>query len=369
MKNNIAAVRSHPFHISRLPKAVCLFVTLCITSFGNSPAQVTITYAQMKDLFGHPGGRLEVHGDSGASVLNIGGTGGSQVYDFTGLLYSSADLVTLWSVADIPRLRGHFPDSSVTFGESPESIRDNPVFLFVPDTMFEIGSAWISGSVDSQWYLHYLPPIPDFGGFPLVYGAAWSYTTINAETTYVNGVPTQIHGGTWGATLSADGFGTLHIPGFDLQCLRIRFVENGTGTRRKNFWFITREGAMFTVETTTAYPDTGHVYANRYLYLLGSGLVSVKEESARPTGFILHQNYPNPFNPSTTISYDLPKSEHVLLRIYDLLGRQVKTLVDGRENAGIHDIKWNANGMSSGVYFCRLQAGQYIETRKIMFSR
>lgn len=88
--------------------------------------------------------------------------------------------------------------------------------------------------------------------------------------------------------------------------------------------------------------------------------------------FLLCPNYPNPFNPSTTISYILPRSSKVALRIYDLTGQKVRTLVDDNQDAGIHVLKWNAlddNGhrVSSGVYLCQLIAGHIVLNKKLTF--
>ena len=89
--------------------------------------------------------------------------------------------------------------------------------------------------------------------------------------------------------------------------------------------------------------------------------------------FKLHQNYPNPFNPSTTITYDLPAKARVELRIYNLLGQEVKTLVRSQEkNQGQHSILWDGRDrfgktVASGVYIYRLQAGKHVQTRKFMF--
>jgi hypothetical protein len=75
-----------------------------------------------------------------------------------------------------------------------------------------------------------------------------------------------------------------------------------------------------------------------------------------PKVFTLMQNYPNPFNPSTTISYDLPKTSVVKLYIYDVLGRVVANLVDEVQAANRYRVEWNPSRLSSGVYFCRIQA-------------
>ncbi len=85
-----------------------------------------------------------------------------------------------------------------------------------------------------------------------------------------------------------------------------------------------------------------------------------------PISFSLDQNYPNPFNPSTVINYHLPLSSHVTLKIYDELGREVRTLVDEVKPMGSYTVKFDASSLPSGVYFCRLQAGSYSETKKLM---
>jgi hypothetical protein len=82
--------------------------------------------------------------------------------------------------------------------------------------------------------------------------------------------------------------------------------------------------------------------------------------------FELDQNFPNPLNPSTIIVYSLPAAGDVTLRVFDVLGREVTTLVQGSKQAGKHTIEWNAQGLSSGVYFYRLEAGNHVATRKMV---
>lgn len=85
-----------------------------------------------------------------------------------------------------------------------------------------------------------------------------------------------------------------------------------------------------------------------------------------PTEFALNQNYPNPFNPSTVISYQLPVNSFVALKVYDVLGREMEVLVNERQSVGSHSAIFNASNLSGGVYFYRLQAGSYSETKKLM---
>jgi cytoskeletal protein RodZ len=91
-----------------------------------------------------------------------------------------------------------------------------------------------------------------------------------------------------------------------------------------------------------------------------------KEKAEEPNRFQLKQNYPNPFNPATEITYKLPVSRHVVLKVYDMLGRPIKTLVDDNQEAGNYTIRFNAGNLSSGMYIYRLEAGNYEQIRKMI---
>ena len=101
-----------------------------------------------------------------------------------------------------------------------------------------------------------------------------------------------------------------------------------------------------------------------------SGLTSADEPSpVLPVAFSLRQNYPNPFNPSTTIAYDVAERSFVTLAVYDILGREVATLVNGVESAGYHSAVFDGAAFPSGVYFYRLTAGAYTDTKKLLLLR
>ena len=91
-----------------------------------------------------------------------------------------------------------------------------------------------------------------------------------------------------------------------------------------------------------------------------------ESRSGTPTAFSLSQNYPNPFNPTTTINYQLPMSGQVTLKVFDMLGREIATLVNDNENAGSYSAKFDGSRLASGVYFYRLQAGSFSQTKKLM---
>jgi len=126
----------------------------------------------------------------------------------------------------------------------------------------------------------------------------------------------------------------------------------------------------------TEYPNAGHniwdrayndslllpwVFFQRITAGVGENpLISVPKE------YSLSQNYPNPFNPSTTIKFELPKSSVVRLSVYDLLGREVSVLVNERRNAGYHEVKFDGSNLASGVYFYRLQAGEFVSSKRML---
>ena len=85
-----------------------------------------------------------------------------------------------------------------------------------------------------------------------------------------------------------------------------------------------------------------------------------------PYSYRLNQNYPNPFNPTTKIEFSLPVSSEVSLIIYNLLGQEIARLIDGEQAAGIHSVIWEATNLSTGIYFYRIQAGDFIQTRKMV---
>lgn len=111
-----------------------------------------------------------------------------------------------------------------------------------------------------------------------------------------------------------------------------------------------------------------HYFLCSYFNAFFSGLTDVKEKEVRHS-FNLEQNYPNPFNPTTSIQYRVPSIEKVSLKVYDILGRELKTLVNEVKAAGNYKITFNASDLPSGVYFYTLRSGDYRDTKKMVLLR
>ena len=111
----------------------------------------------------------------------------------------------------------------------------------------------------------------------------------------------------------------------------------------------------------------GTDWMNDYIvYVDYNNIVGVDESESFPTEYSLKQNYPNPFNPVTTLEYTLFSPGEVSLIIYNLFGQEVARLVSEVQQAGYHEVTWDASNFASGIYFYRLQAGDFVQTRKMV---
>lgn len=147
------------------------------------------------------------------------------------------------------------------------------------------------------------------------------------------------------------------------EWIRLAFVEGyGTTTEPKEYSYI---------DDIISIQASALVYRLKQLDFNGSYKYSdeVMVENPAPVDYALYQNYPNPFNPNTTVKYQIPELSFVTLKIYDVLGSEVKILVDEEKGAGSYRIVFNSGGLPSGIYFYRLQAGDFVETKKMVLLR
>ncbi len=99
---------------------------------------------------------------------------------------------------------------------------------------------------------------------------------------------------------------------------------------------------------------------------LSALVVGVIQTTEIPDNYSLSQNYPNPFNPTTRISYGLPKASNVKMVVYDILGKEVATLVNEFTQAGSHEVVFNASTLASGAYFYKIEAGDFVQIKKML---
>jgi len=140
---------------------------------------------------------------------------------------------------------------------------------------------------------------------------------------------------------------------------------SGTSTVSRAYSFVDRTNAGQRFYRLKEIDSTGFVFFSDHALLQ----IPTAVNTLLPATCSLSQNYPNPFNPSTSIRYEIAVAGYVSLGVYDLLGREVSTLVNERKQAGAHTVIWNAEGVASGVYFYRIRAGDFAETRRLLLLR
>jgi hypothetical protein len=188
-------------------------------------------------------------------------------------------------------------------------------------------------------------------------------------------------GSTYGIHRSTDGGLTWNYCGSGIpNNRRIRLIPVGntlyaTVSSADTRWYKSVSGESWEFIESTFYTYAEAVINGKFFVGRVDGLwrrdipTSVSQPSNVPFQFALEQNYPNPFNPTTTINYQLLQDGLVVLKVYDILGREVVTLFNKLEEAGFHSTQFDANGLTSGIYFYRLQAGQFTEMKKLILLR
>ena len=143
----------------------------------------------------------------------------------------------------------------------------------------------------------------------------------------------------------------------------IAYTNNGGSN-----WVLQNSGTSNDLDDVCFVNNTlGFAVGNGGVFLSTVPIIGIKKLTQVVDGFRLHQNYPNPFNPLTMIGFSIPTSELTTLKIYNAEGKEVATLVNEKLPIGSYKVDWNANNISSGMYFYRLQAGEFVETKKMLF--
>jgi photosystem II stability/assembly factor-like uncharacterized protein len=278
-----------------------------------------------------PSGELIAGGSGYASVCHISTDDGGSWTDIANGAFSMVGPVAANADGDIfaasngiwRKLNGDTAWSNV----GAPGVTGTPTFMFIAKNRSIYSNSHMSTDNGTTWT-------------PLTVGSALSSVAENSLGHLFAGTPGS------GVYRSTDDGGSWEQISGGLTNLDIRSVAIDTN----DFLYAGSWGKSVFRTTTSTLTDVGDI-------------------SFEPVSFSLSQNYPNPFNPTTTIDYDLPATEFVKLTVYDMLGREVRTLVDGIETPGRKSVSFNAEGLSSGTYYYRLRAGERVQTRELVVVR
>ena len=201
-----------------------------------------------------------------------------------------------------------------------------------------------------------------------------SFISDNSNSNFVNGVSGTALGGSafyFGQTYEVGYPDVIGTSGGSTLCMKYS-NNTGAGIQYKgSFGTSAATGSLiylgFPLETTANDSSFNYIISKSSDFFF-ENINSVSSNNKEPLKFNLSQNYPNPFNPTTMINYSVPKAGIVTIKIYDILGRELVTLVNEEKEAGSYRVQLSAvsNQLGSGVYFYRMQAGSFVETRKLM---
>lgn len=236
-------------------------------------------------------------------------------------------------------------------------------WIFIDDCVASNDYCWAAGTMDEF-------------DFPYNYYGRFIKFSLNGDSLWDRFVRSPVNYSsmiTGQITLFNNGDGLISA-GVNNEPALLRMSSSG-----ENLWLTTSEtpiGDSTIGWSAQAMSDESYISATSYfdntntprLRLVRSSpdIVAAPSVHELPSLIVLHPNYPNPFNPTTEISFELPRAMNVSLRVFDLLGREVAVLVNGDLNAGTHRVEFDGKELASGVYFYRLDAGEFLLTRKMV---
>jgi len=349
--------------------SLLLFLVLfCL--FMSSPilAQITFTTADVLNMYAVGKGQNEIAADDTATyTMNVGVVSAlqAQTWFLPNAKYTDSTLLTNLTPTSTPYAK-EFP--LATHAETYAVVDTNisaTVYLYfriANDSLSYVGSARTihSSGRDTAEF--------DSASTPIALGSVIT----SRDSSYMGPGFYEI----FTSTTTFDAFGTVTLPNGSFQCLRGTEVDidryqagasASIDTSIGIFW-ITKEGHSAEVYAISKSQTSGTISVNG---ISCTEIVNVptgarEERTTVPNIFALQQNYPNPFNPTTTISFSLPQRSFVSLKVFDVMGREVSTVASEDLPSGSYSRQWNAKNMSSGVYFYRLQAGTYCETKRLL---
>ncbi len=306
--------------------------------------------------------------DSTAIMVSIGPGGTAQVWDYRSLntdTYISGaleyqDPVDGYRADQFPTANFRFRLSATIEGGT--YILDN-YWNVTSNQLITLGDASSFGGFQSINFTQ-----DDIAPLPITIGTSW--LTSSSDTSESIGFVTITVDSNWN---SVDASGTLRLPTGDFDCLRLREMS-------KRITVTSFNDIPFSSDTTETVSYTWLSKAHLQTFSVdsidgGMGEVSqiisgetstaVVGSNNQPKGFALEQNYPNPFNPTSTIRYSIPKQSFVTLKVYNILGQEVATLVNAVRKAGSYSIVFNASTIPSGVYVYTLATDEFISTKKM----
>lgn len=337
-----------------------------------SLAQITIQQTHIQSVLA-PGNGIVNRQDTTATTLNIGSPGGPNTWNFTGLATHLFQRFPSAALSTIPAaVRNTYPTATHAFAvDTTVQGVSGTIYQFLQANssgLRNLGATGVAGGL-AVLTISVTPAPEVVYGLPSTLGTGW----VTAFTNTVRLLGSVLSTTTHDARYRVDAYGRMTMPGGQVHdALRIKKYNLYNGSPVLSYLFLARGGAQIYAESASSDTNinSGTIAIRRKTLAWNQTVVSdptdVRLEGQIPAAFAIEQNYPNPFNPSTRIEYRLPSEQLVSLKVYNLIGQQVATLVNESRPAGTYVTDWNADGLPSGMYFYKMQAGAFSATRRMM---
>ena len=341
-------------------------------------AQITVTSADVS-TFDAVGKVMTTHVDSTSIMVDIGSPGQTS-WDFSALHSDTVFSMTSVVPSTSPFYSTNFPTSNVVFNFG-EVIEGSSAMVWQHYTQnsneYLLNGMGFTIAVEgaSMTMTDINIPAAVSMKFPLTFNSQWSNNYTSTSTMLLDGFPALTTVSTNTETVVVDAWGSLKLPGGAVvQALRVRSdqrsVSSGMKDRTISYLFITKSGPAVTVsvlDTTAA--NSGMIQTDGISWSdMTGGNVGI--DVAKPAQqFVLSQNRPNPVTQDTRIQYSLGSKQFVTLKVYNLLGVEVATLVNESKPAGDYEVNFDASQLAPGNYYYQLRAGSFSDTKKLIVIR
>ncbi len=352
---------------------VFLFALIVISSLTFS--QITITSADATAI-NAVGNVITNQLDSTTTSIDIGSPG-STSWDFSSLNSHLSNDFSSVLPSSTPYFSSDFPTSNVAFhfnvelmGASGEGWDYSTQNAGNYEQNGEANNTVLG--TDSILLKAKYSPAQLFFPLPFTFSDTWGSSFTITFTTYFNGTLFSTMVANHTETVSVDAYGQMTMPGGNVvQALRIRRDDRYTSpsppfyVRTISYTFMGKSGAVVeVVANDTTAPNNGTIQIDGATWN-NNNSSGIEGDDQAPTRYSLSQNYPNPFNPSTVINFSILKTEFISLKVFDVLGKEVATLVNEAKPAGNYRVTFDGAELPSGVYLYKLQTESFIETKKM----
>ena len=357
-----------------MSKILLLIAVASFTAF----AQISITSADLNAEYS-PGTTTTVKTDTFVTTMDIGQLGATQ-WDFSFLISNPGLEINSTAVdpATTP-YAGDFPDANlgtysliVIQGDTAEAYS-----YFSLNGSFDTHGSVVEAEIMNSSAVITTTNIPQEPNatIPYTFNSMVDYSGAQTIITEINDTVVNTVNQTIVTHSEVDAYGPMTMPGGQIyDALRVRvdeitiiagFPPPFNYDRHISYDFITTNGSFVNVPSDTTKPNTGVIANTASIAWAGPFVADVQVGETIPSDYKLSQNYPNPFNPSTSIEYSVPEESFVELKVYDVLGNEVATLVNEERIAGVYRADFSGNDLASGLYIARLTAGNYTGSIKM----